>query len=207
MFRLIKTFLGAGLLLTLLLACNKTGSSTATKGNYKEAIETRLLSYFNLTNNSEWNEMLDMVYPKVFVRIPRQDMLNQFQGMEQSGMFLQTDNVKVQKVSEVFTVNEEDFVFVDYYSDLTMSLQGERFQDPAVQARFIEELGKFYGFENVTKNADGTEIYVKANRVIFAVSEAGKNDWKFVENNTPDMTILEGILPTEIIEKYEGSVE
>jgi len=88
-----------------------------------------------------------------------------------------------------------------------MSLKGERFQDPTVQARFIEELGKFYGFENVTKNADGTEIYVKANRVIFAVSEAGKNDWKFVENNTPDMTILEGILPNEIIEKYEGSVE
>jgi len=113
MFRLIKTFLGAGLLLTVLFACNKTGGNTASKENYKEAIETRLLSYFNHTNNSEWNEMLDMVYPKVFTRIPRQDMLNQFQGMEESGMFLQTDNEKVQKVSEVFTVNEEDFVFVD----------------------------------------------------------------------------------------------
>ncbi|MCB0640238.1 MAG: hypothetical protein KDC44_01300 [Phaeodactylibacter sp.] len=212
MFQLIKSLAGAALVLFLFSACaDNTGSAAAqagtSSGDYQKEIEKRLFSYIDHTNKSEWDAMLDMVYPKVFETISRGEMVSTFEGMESQGMTILTENPKILNYSEVQTVEGEDFVFVDYSADLTVKLEGEQFQDETIQEMFRAQLEQAYGPGTVSANETGDEMYVKAEKMLFAISESGKNDWKFLENNGPDVSLLEGYLPAEVIEKYKVKEE
>lgn len=211
MFQLIKTLAGAALVLFLFSACSDSGNSAAqaaaSSEGYKQEIENRLLAYIDHTNKSEWDAMLDMVYPKVFETISRAEMVSTFEGMESQGMTILTENPKILEYSEVQTVENEEFVFVDYAADLTVKLEGEQFQDEAIQEMFRAQLEQAYGPGTVTASEAGNEMYVKAEKMLFAISESGKNDWKFLENNGPDVSLLEGYLPAEVIEKYKVKEE
>ena len=217
MFQLIKFIAGASFCLFLLSACGETsGESTGDSGEattastnqgYKKVIEERLYTYIDHTNKSNWDAMLDMVYPKVFQAISRAEMISTFQQMEAQGMTILTENPKMLNCSEIETVEGEDFVFVDYSADLTVKLSGEQFQDPNIQEMFRAQLEQAYGPGTVSINESGDEMYVKAEKMLFAISDNAKNDWKFLENNGPDLTMLEGYLPAQIIDKYKVKEE
>src|SRR5690349_81460 len=73
-------------------------------------IQKKVTAFIELSNQKKWNEAFDLLYPKLFTHVPKQDLVDMMNGMEQDGMSLQRGNIKLLSASVPFEEANESFV-------------------------------------------------------------------------------------------------
>jgi len=147
------------------------------------AIMKRVLRYFEATEKKDWQTVVDMIYPKFFELVPRENMLEIFKGMESEGLSMRMKNFGVRNISNVISHDEESFVLINYDMEINIGFTSVEYRDEAVQYQIRQNFESIYGKENVTYHPESFSFDIRATRSMFGVSSKKDGEWYFIEND------------------------
>ena len=186
--------------LFLLLAC----LAPATWGQSDStAIQQRLDEYFKATEAKDWNKVVDMVYPKLFTLVAKEDMVQLFADMEGNGMVFQMNNSKVNRISEAVAHEGERFALVDYSAGMNIRFTSAAYRDSSMVSTLQASFAAAYGNENVRYNQADNSFDIQAEKTMFAIAPAGSGEWAFMENNPGQEGMLGALIPEAVREKLK----
>ena len=150
------------------------------------AIKAKLDAFIQYSNNQEWDKAFDLLYPKLFTKVAKQDLIDIMTGMETDGLVLNMSNTRITSTSVPVVEGTETFVKVTYTSDLLVTIKPKALYDSYKSMMAIDEQFKAtYGVENVKLDQERKQYQIKASKSMMAI-QTGKDDWKcwFEQNNT-----------------------
>lgn len=200
----MRTFL-AFLSVFVILSCGKKIASTPSKVDiYQMEIESKLNLYMDKMMDGDYEEMMDITYPKLFEIAPREAIVavfkETFAGEEMKITFA---NHKILKISDnLVMVENRLYTLVDYNLDMVMALKGEMEEAAAFM---LPEFENEYGKENVTYDKDKSIFSIKMKNQMIAIKE--NNEWYFLENKKEQKALLKMILDSDVLRKLGIDVE
>ena len=178
----------------LLLICFSISPTIAQK-KLKQHFEKDLISYTTAFNNKQWNVVTEMMYPRVFEMMSKDNMVMVMQGMDNMGVKMTTDFKSIDKISDVVESGKEKYCKIYYYGVVRVKLSGLMSQGSSlVQPKFEAEFGK----ENVKYNEESNSFTIQAHRSMVAVADKKTDNWKYIDINSPQAKGLQKLIPANV---------
>ncbi|MEZ4959825.1 MAG: hypothetical protein R2830_08405 [Saprospiraceae bacterium] len=181
------------LLLPFLFLFLKTNAQTD-----RDAIRKRVGEYFEATEKKDWKGVMDMIYPKLFSYIGKEDMAQVFKDMESEGMNIEMKNFEAKSISDIVVFGGEKFALLNYDVGMTIFLTSQEFRDSSVQAILKTSFETSYGADNIIHNKANYSFDINAFRSMFAVAREGSDEWFFVENDPTQDELTAMLIPEEV---------
>jgi hypothetical protein len=164
------------------------------------AIKASLDAFIEHSNKKEWDKAFDMLYPKLFTKVPKQELVDLMAGMEADGMSINMQNTRITSTSVPVEEGNETFVRVEYVADLQVDIKPQGIYDyPKSISAIDEEFRKTYGGSNVKWVADNKQFKIIARKAMMAI-ETEKGNWKLVEINMDQPELMEYLFSPSIME-------
>lgn len=170
------------------------------------AIQQRLDAYFRATEEKDWTKVVDMVYPKLFSLVKKEDLVQLFADMEGNGMVFQMKDFKVNAISEATTHEGERYALVDYTAGMNIRFTSAAYQDSSMVSQLQSSFAATYGEENIHYNKTDNSFDIQAKKAMFAITPEGSGDWTFMENNPGQEGLLGALIPKAVRSKL-GATE
>ncbi|MCT4601976.1 MAG: hypothetical protein N4A59_03575 [Marinifilum sp.] len=181
-------------IITFTILCFAITSVLAQK-NLKNTFEKDLISYTNAFNNKQWNLVTEMMYPRIFEMMSKDNMIMVMEGMDNMGVKMTTDFKSIDRISDVVESGNEKYCKIHYYGVVKVKLSGLMSQGSAlVQPKFEQEFGK----ENVKYNEESNSFTIQAHRAMIAVADKKSSDWKYIDINSPQAKGLQKLIPEHV---------
>lgn len=164
------------------------------------AIQSTLDSYIQYTNEKNWDKAFDLLYPKLFTKVPKQDLVDLMVGMEADGLSLSMSNTRITSTSVPMEEGNETFVKVKYQADMDVNIKpGGMYDYPKAVTSITEQFQATYGADNVKWNADNKRFEIIAHKAMIAI-RTGAGDWKLVEINMDQPALMEYLFSPSIMD-------
>lgn len=164
------------------------------------AIESTLNQFIDYSNKQDWDKAFDLLYPKLFTKVAKQDLMDVMTGMEADGLSLQMANTHITSTSVPMKEGEETFVRVQYVSDLTVTIKSGGLYDYPKSIQAIEEQFKsIYGASNVKWDPGANQYHIVANKAMIAI-QGQTGDWKLVEVNMDQPALMESLFSPAVMD-------
>ena len=190
-------------LITLLLLLTGMAATTWGQGD-STAIQQRLDAYFQATEAKEWGKVVDMVYPKLFTLVKKEDMVQLFADMEGNGMVFQMKDFNVNNISETVAHEGERFALVDYSAGMNIRFTSAAYQDSSMVSILQASFAATYGEDNVHYKKEDNSFDIQAEKTMFAIAPEGNADWAFMENNPGQEGLLGALIPEAVRDKLRA---
>jgi hypothetical protein len=193
--------------LILLLLFNFLSLTVAYSQEYAPpAVMKRILKYFEATEKKDWPTVVDMIYPKFFEMVPRENMLEVFESMESEGLSMRMKNFGVRTISSVVPHDQELFVLINYDMEINIGFTSVEYRDEAVQLQIRKNFESIYGRENVSYYPASFSFDIKASRSMFGVSNRQDGEWYFIENDNNEIETNENwLIPPKVRSKLSSN--
>lgn len=163
-------------------------------------IQSSLNSFIEHSNKKEWDKAFEYLYPKLFNKVPKQDLVDLMAGMEADGMSLQMDNVRITSTSVPVEEGNETFVRVEYEANMKVDITPGGIYDYPKSAMAIEQqFQSTYGEKNVKYNEANKSYAVNAHKAMMAIQGVDKT-WKLVEINMDQPELMEYLFSPSIMD-------
>jgi len=154
------------------------------------AIKAKLDTFIEYSNAQQWDKAFDLIYPKLFARVPKQDLVDLMQRTA-IGLSIRMDNTKVISSSSPVKEGEETFVRLSYSSELTMGIeQGGIYDAPKAIQAIGDQLKSTYGGRSVQWDETMKQYRIQSTKNMMAI-HSGDGDWKLVEINIEQPELME----------------
>jgi hypothetical protein len=164
------------------------------------AIKATLDAFIAHSNNQDWDKAFDLLYPKLFTKVSKQELVDLMGSQEAEGMTLKMQNTRITSTSVPITEGSETFVRVEYVADMEADIiPGGKYDYPKSITALDEQFKAIYGGSNVKWNADGKEFQIIVRKAIIAV-ENGKDNWTIVEVNMDQPALMESLFSPNIMD-------
>ena len=177
-------------------------STAAVVGQVKvdPAIQSKFDAFIDYSNSKQWDKAFDLIYPKLFTRVPKQDMVNMMKQME-VGMSLQMQNTKITSSSLPVQDGDETFVKLSYVSDMVFTIEkGGMYDEPKYIQSIGDQFKSSYGPRSVQWDADAKIYRIHATKDMMAINP-GNGDWKLVEINLEQLELMEFLFSQKIMDE------
>lgn len=162
-------------------------------------IETRLDAFIELTNQKKYSEAFDLMYPKMFDQVSKQELVDLMTSMDQDGLSLQILDKEIQSFSAPLRDGEETFIRLDYYANVVMDVKsGGMFDNPDATAAMLQQFNYGYGETNVKWIPGLKRFEVLMDKSMIAVQK-GSGDWYLVEINPDQMELMEYLFSENVM--------
>lgn len=163
-------------------------------------IKSTLDAFIDHSNKKEWDKAFDLLYPKLFTKVAKQDLVDLMAGMESDGMSLNMQNTRITSTSVPMEEGNETFVRVEYVADLQVDIMTEGMYDyPKAIAAIDEEFKSTYGGSNVKWVSDNKQFKIIARKAMMAIG-TGEGNWKLVEINMDQPELMEYLFSPTIMQ-------
>nr|WP_320118320.1 hypothetical protein [uncultured Marinifilum sp.] len=184
--------------ISILILASLIITSGFSQKRLKQHFEKDIISYTSAFNNKQWNVVTQMMYPRVFEMMSKENMIMIMQGMDNMGINMTTDFKSIDKISDVVKFGNEKYCKIHYYGIIKVKLSGLMSQGASlVQTKFETEFGK----ENVNYNEESNSFTIKAHRSMVAVANKGSDIWKYIDINSPQARGLQKLIPSAVKKK------
>ena len=164
------------------------------------SIQSTLDEFIKYSNEKDWDKAFSLLYPKLFNRVPKQELVNLMVGMEKDGMALGMKNTRITSTSVPMEEGNETFIRVEYDADMDVNLAaGGIYDHPKSIQAMDEQFKATYGGSNVKWNAEQKTYQIKAHKAMMAIQMADKN-WKLVEINMDQPDLMEYLFSPTIMD-------
>jgi len=181
----------------LLLLCFVTATGFSQE-QLKKHFETDLINYTTAFNNKKWNTVTQMMYPRVFEMMSKENMLMVLEQMDNLGVKMTTDFRSIDNISKVVENGEEKYCKIQYYGVISVKLSGLMSQGSSLmQPQFEKEFGK----ENVKYHETSNSFTIQAHRSMVAVADKKSDNWKYIDVNSPQARGLKKLIPAKVQEQ------
>lgn len=163
-------------------------------------IQSSFDAYIQYSNNKEWDKAFDLLYPKLFTKVAKQDLVDVMLGMEADGMELQLRNTKITSTSVPVVEGDETFVRVEYVSDMVVSIVTDGKYDAPKSIQAIEEqFTHIYGDGNVKWDVTNKQYKIIAHKAMIAVKTVS-DEWKLVEVNMDQPELMQSLFSPAVMD-------
>ena len=169
--------------------------------NLKEHFTADISNYLEAFNHRNWDGVVDMVYPKMFDLIPKDQMKQSFNQLEEMGMDMKTEFKEITKISEVIIHENSKFCRVYYHSGITIIISGLMLEN---KEQLIENFITAYGSDNVNYYENENRFFINAIKSMIAVLNEDSDDWKYIEYNDQQKVFLGQFIPSKVLEQIEN---
>lgn len=184
-------------IMTLVMLASFTAKSQAV---INPGIEETLIRFITYSNQHDWDKAFDLLYPKMFAQVPKQDLVDIMKSSEADGMNLQMADTRITSTSVPVIEGEETFVKVQYVSNLSVTIaKGGKYDYPKSIQAMDEQFKIIYGPNNVKWDEASRQFKILANRSIMAI-QSKQGDWKLVEINMDQPELMESLFPASVMQ-------
>jgi len=164
------------------------------------AIQARIDTFIARTNAADWNAAFQMIYPKLFTYVPRQDLVDMMDEMGRDGLGIRMDNVRIRTLSLPIESGEEAFVRAEYVGDMTVHIDRDGKYGPEAVIDLLEDqFAATYGKENVSWDSQASVFRIRAEKAMIAVRGSADAEWMLVEINPDEPELMAFLFPPEVI--------
>jgi len=161
-------------------------------------IQKKFDIYIELSNQKKWDQAFDLMYPKLFTKVPKVDLVNLMTSMEADGLSLQMSNVKINSSTVEFHEGDETFVRIEYSADLSVQVAPNSLYDaPKSIAAMTEQFESSYGKTNVKWNEAGKKYMILSQKSMMAIKT--NNQWYLVEINNDQKELMEYLFSDDVM--------
>lgn len=163
-------------------------------------IQSSLNAFIEYSNKKEWDKAFEYLYPKLYNKVPKQDLVDLMAGMEADGMALNMSNVRITSTSVPVEEGNETFVRVEYTADMTVDIKAGGIYDYPKSAMAIEQqFQATYGEKNVKYDGDNKSYKILAKKAMMAI-QGPDQSWKLVEINMDQPELMEYLFSPTIMD-------
>lgn len=163
------------------------------------AIQEKLNTFITLSNEKQWDKAFDLLYPKMFNQVSKEELVNVMTGMESDGMSLHMSNVRITSTSVPVEEGDETFVRVEYAADLTVKILKEgMFDSPKATQAIDEQFRAVYGQHKVNWDNTKSEFNIIAEKSMMAI-QSKDGVWSLVEINMDQPQLMEALFSPSIM--------
>jgi hypothetical protein len=163
-------------------------------------IQSTLDAFIKYSNQKDWDKAFDLLYPKLFNRLSKQELVNLMVATEKDGMSIGMKNTRITSTSVPVVEGNETFIRVEYDADMDVNLAaGGIYDHPKSIQAMDEQFKASYGGTNVKWNADQKTYQIKAHKAMMAIHTADKS-WKLVEINMDQPELMEYLFSPTVME-------
>jgi hypothetical protein len=164
----------------------------------EQEVKTDLNNYLEAFNKKQWEQVLDMLYPRLFELISKEDMVRSYTQLEEMGMNIQSSLKAINKVSAPVEEAGDQFWRVYYNAEIRIHL-GEKMliNQETFQNRFMD----LYGTSNVKFYEESSTFVIDAKKSMLAIQQKGSSSKKYLEYNEDQMETLNDIVPPVVLEQ------
>ncbi len=162
-------------------------------------IKSSLDAFIDYSNQQNWDKAFGLLYPKLFNKVPKQDLVDLMVGMESDGLSLKMSNTRITSTSVPVEEGNETFVRVEYESDMDVVVEtGGIYDHPKAILAMEQQFNGTYGDSNVRWSEDSKKYQVIANKAMMAI-KTGNESWKLVEINMDQPALMEYLFSPSIM--------
>jgi len=174
-------------------------ASVMAQGKVNPEIQKKVDAFIDFSNQKKWDEAFSLMYPKLFSQVPKQDLIDVMTGMDQDGLSLQRNNIKLISSSAPFHDGLETFVRLEYAGDLVVQITGgSLYDDPKSIEGMTGQFKASYGEENVTWNGDTKHFLILSHIAMMAIQSG--QQWYLIEINTDQKELMEYLFPDAVMD-------
>jgi hypothetical protein len=163
-------------------------------------IKAKLDAFVDYSNKKQWDQAFDLLYPKLFTKVDKQDLVDLMLGMEADGMSIKMSNTRLTSTSAPLKEGTETFVRIAYVGDLNVQIVNGGLYDSQKAVQAIEEqFVATYGKGNVKWDSSKNQFLIVAHKSMIAV-DSGNQDWKLVEVNLDQPGLMEYLFSPTVME-------
>lgn len=171
------------LLLLIAILTGLTGAPLTAQSHHAH-IRAAAEKYLQATEESDWETVADMLYPKLFTIAPREDIIASFQELNSDEIKVTIRDGAIKDIGELAYFEDEQYAFIDY----TMSMDMQ-FSDASLNEIMKSQFESMYGAGNVQLDQNTNTFLIQAANTMIAFSPKGGNEWTFLEYK-PDMEAM-----------------
>lgn len=160
------------------------------------AIEQRTRDFLKLIEGKNYTSLLDYIYPELFNHTSKSEMFQIFNLLEQAGIELQFNNLKILNKKALPSDNDIKYTMIKYNMDMTLPLNTDDLK--GIAALLVPTLQNNFGKENVEYNKTKSYINVKGEKFLLGVEDPKYKDWMFIIYDDSFKTAIEKTLPAEV---------
>lgn len=168
-------------------------------------IRTKLDAMIELTNQKKYDQVFDLMYPKLFGYVSKSDLIDLMTSMNQDGLTLRISDYHINNTSAPFQDGTETFVRVDYSAKMELLMEdGSLYDSPKAAQAMLEQFQHMHGEGNVAWSPEEKKYTIAADRTIIAVKQEGSNDWYLVEVSE-QKELMDSIFPEAVLQQLVNS--
>lgn len=180
--------------------------STAFTQNGKAEIESDFTDYVNLLINQDFEKSVDYIPESFFLILPKETLLTAMkQAFNNPDMVIKLKDPKILKVRNIEKIEEKHYSKLTYSNIMEMKSIGEEDEEEDEKemrlALIKMGLDKSFGSKNVEYNAETEYFTIYVEKDVYAISENGETNWKFLTIEKKQKEILNLLLPKKLADK------
>ena len=161
-------------------------------------IQKKVEDFIELSNQKKWDQAFDLMYPKLFLQVPKQDLVDLMTGMDKDGLSLQRSNLKLISATVPYYEGDETFVRMEYTADLAVQVAAGSIYDAEKPIMgMTEQFKSSYGETNVKYNPEAKKYDIRANISMMAIKSQGQ--WYLVEINNDQKELMESLFSDNVM--------
>ncbi|OEK06581.1 hypothetical protein [Roseivirga misakiensis] len=190
-----------------IVAISTTISAQSLTKTEKSAITKRVEAFIKGTIDKDYTGLLEFTYPKLFTMASKEMMLATFESMEDMGLNMMVDVMKIQQISALHESGNDQYALVKYSTEMRIGVSGQMAQPEAIaslEASFVNAYGK----ENVSYNEEKKQFEASGiKHMVLIKEEAYGPEWYIMEWNTDNPAIIQALLSPEVIQKASERIK
>ena len=168
----------------------------------QNTINDRLNLYFQATKEKRWNDLIELIYPKLFEKLTKEEMVTLFEDMEGNGIQLNMEDFNATNISEVLQHGSEQFALVDYNAKMIIQFTSQVDRAPEMVEVFRNSFNNTYGENNVVYHAENNSFELQVKKSMFAIADVEKNNWTFIESDATQNAMLGELIPEAVMQHF-----
>ena len=174
--------------------------------DYKKNIESEFSEYLNSIVNMEFEKSMEYITPEFFEIIPKSQLITLMeQTFNNPSMEFEIKNPKILSVNDSQQIENKYYSLLTYSNQMNMKINNEEEETEDEKKMRINmtklSFEQTFGAENVKYNEETDCFEIQSQKDVYAISENGKTDWKFLVIEKKQKMILNKILPKELADK------
>ncbi len=190
----------------LILLVLSSGLAAAARGQdeARQAIQQRLNEYFEATKSKDWDKTVNLLYPKLFSLVSKEDMVQMFRDMEGNGVEFEMKGFELLRISDTVNYAGESFALIGYSARMNIRFTSQSYQEASVLEAIRQNYEATYGAENVHFRAENNSFGIRSEKAMFAIAPEGSSEWTFMESEPGQESLLRSMIPDAARQKLAG---
>jgi hypothetical protein len=158
-------------------------------------------SYTKALKDKNWQYILDHTYPGLFEYIPRAQMEQLYNSMDNEVMQIEFGRIEALHISDTYHYGNDKFAEVKYRAEILVSLKGNRWNDELIQ-NTITMLKQQFG-EASYDEMSRTILFV-GEKELMAINNSKTNGfWNFLELSKAEMQQMSKVIPEDVLNHFK----